>query len=162
MELHSSCQTISVDRGHIEIVGSGGKDGSVSTYSRTPNRTPGYGSQTPVYAAAGSKTPLLGSQTPSWDAEARTPHYSGSMTPSHDGSMTPRQGAWDPTVTNTPARTNDFDYGMEEPSPSPGYNPSKYFSVFETVLAKFLFSRYSWLPNEFFIRSPYTRYYVWI
>lgn len=49
------------------------------------------------------------------------------MTPSHDaGSRTPGQsGAWDPTVTNTPARTSDFDgYNIEEagsPSYTPGY-----------------------------------------
>ena len=46
------------------------------------------------------------------------------MTPSHDGSRTPGQsGAWDPTVTNTPARNNDFDgYSMEDGG-SPGYAP---------------------------------------
>lgn len=91
VELHSSCQTISVDRNHIAVVGATAKDGSVSTY-RTPNRTPGYGSQTPIYV--GSKTPLHGSQTPQYDAGSRTPY--GAMTPSHDGSMTPRHGAWDP------------------------------------------------------------------
>lgn len=55
---------------------------------------------------------------------SRTPHY-GSMTPSHDGSRTPGQsGAWDPMVTNTPARTNNFDgYNMEEAG-SPGYGPN--------------------------------------
>ncbi|XP_058819895.1 transcription elongation factor SPT5 [Topomyia yanbarensis] len=122
VELHSSCQTISVDRNHIAVVGTTPKEGSVSSYIRTPSRTPGssYGAQTPVYA--GSKTPLHGSQTPSYDIGNRTPY--GSMTPSHDGSMTPRHGAWDPAVTNTPARSNDFDFNMEEPSPSPGYNPS--------------------------------------
>lgn len=124
VELHTSCQTISVDRNHIAIVGVPGRDGGfVSTYGRTPSRTPGYGSQTPVYASAGSKTPLLGNQTPNWDSEGRTP-YAGAMTPSHDGSMTPRHGAWDPNITNTPARNNDFDYTIEESSPSPGYNPS--------------------------------------
>lgn len=46
------------------------------------------------------------------------------MTPSHDGSMTPRQGAWDPSVTNTPARPNEYEYNLEDPSPSPGYNPN--------------------------------------
>lgn len=59
----------------------------------------------------------------------RTPHYS-SMTPSHDGSRTPGQsGAWDPTITNTPAhRSSDLDaYSLDEASPSPGYNPSKYW-----------------------------------
>ncbi|XP_001844481.2 transcription elongation factor SPT5 [Culex quinquefasciatus] len=122
VELHSSCQTISVDRNHIAVVGSTPKEGSVSSYIRTPSRTPSgsYGAQTPVYS--GSKTPLHGSQTPSYDVGNRTPY--GSMTPSHDGSMTPRHGAWDPAVTNTPARSNDFDFNMEEPSPSPGYNPS--------------------------------------
>lgn len=46
------------------------------------------------------------------------------MTPSHDGSMTPRTGAWDPAITNTPARsTTDYDY-LEDPSPSPSYNPN--------------------------------------
>ena len=47
------------------------------------------------------------------------------MTPSHDaGSRTPGQsGAWDPTVTNTPARTADFDnYNIEETG-SPNYTP---------------------------------------
>lgn len=62
VELHSSCQTISVDRNHIAVVGAPAKDGSVSSF-RTPNRTTGYG--TPSYAA-GSKTPLLGSQTPQY------------------------------------------------------------------------------------------------
>lgn len=125
VELHTSCQTISVDRNHIVIVGEPGKEGSVSTYGRTPARTPGYGAQTPSYTAAGSKTPLVGSQTPNWDSDTRTPY--GTMTPSHDGSMTPRHGAWDPTANTTPARNTDFDYSLEEPSPSPGYNPSTSF-----------------------------------
>lgn len=46
------------------------------------------------------------------------------MTPSHDGSMTPRHDAWNPAVTNTPARSNDFEFNLDESSPSPGYNPS--------------------------------------
>lgn len=122
VELHSSCQTISVDRNHIAVVGAPAKDGSITVYGRTPSRTPGYGgSQTPIYNS-GSKTPLHGSATPQYDIGSRTPH--GSMTPSHDGSMTPRQSAWDPMVTNTPARTADFDYNLEDPSPSPGYNPN--------------------------------------
>lgn len=120
VELHTSCQTISVDRNHIAVVGGPGKEGSVSTYGKTPARTPAYGSQTPVYS--GSKTPLHGSATPQYDAGNRTPY--GSMTPSHDGSMTPRHGAWDPSVANTPGRSNDFDYSLDESSPSPGYNPN--------------------------------------
>lgn len=52
---------------------------------------------------------------------SRTPHY-GSMTPSHDGSRTPGQsGVWDPSVSNTPARTNDFDNYSIEDGGSPGY-----------------------------------------
>ncbi|XP_052861646.1 transcription elongation factor SPT5 [Anopheles cruzii] len=123
VELHSSCQTISVDRNHIAVVDGAAvvREGSMSSYLRTPSRTPAsnYGAQTPVYS--GSKTPLHGSQTPQYEPGSRTPY--GSMTPSHDGSMTPRHGAWDPSVSNTPARGNDFDF-IEEPSPSPGYNPS--------------------------------------
>jgi transcription elongation factor SPT5 len=121
VELHSSCQTISVDRNHIAVVGAPAKDGSISSF-RTPNRTPGYGSATPQYI--GSKTPLHGSQTPQYDIGNRTPY--GGMTPSHDGSMTPRhESAWNPAVTNTPARPNDFsEFSLDESSPSPGYNPS--------------------------------------
>lgn len=48
VELHSSCQTISVDRNHIAVVGAPAKDGSITVYGRTPARTPGYGSQTYV------------------------------------------------------------------------------------------------------------------
>lgn len=139
VELHSSCQTISVDRNHIAVVGAPSKDGSMTSF-RTPNRTPGYGgSATPQYHA-GSKTPLHGSQTPQYDLGSRTP-YGGKflddlccsnykflaptgMTPSHDGSMTPRYDAWNPAVTNTPARSNDFEFSLDESSPSPGYNPS--------------------------------------
>lgn len=121
VELHSSCQTISVDRNHIAVVGAPAKDGSMTSF-RTPNRTPGYGAATPQYI--GSKTPLHGSATPQYDIGSRTPY--GGMTPSHDGSMTPRHdSAWNPAVSNTPARPNDFnDFSLDESSPSPGYNPS--------------------------------------
>lgn len=116
VELHSSCQTISVDRNHIAVVGAPSKDGSITVYGRTPSRTP-FGSQTPTYI--GSKTPLHGSATPQYDG-SRTPH--GSMTPSHDGSATPRANAWDPMVMNTPARNPEYEYNDEQPSPS--YNPN--------------------------------------
>ncbi|XP_046987782.1 transcription elongation factor SPT5 [Schistocerca americana] len=121
VELHSTCQTISVDRSHIAVVGAPTRDGSFSSYSRTP----AYGGgQTPVYRD-GSKTPMHGSQTPIYDAGSRTPHFGG-MTPSHDGSQTPgRSGAWDPTIANTPRRPNEFDsYPIDDASPSPTYNPS--------------------------------------
>lgn len=55
VELHSSCQTISVDRNHIAVVGQPAKDGSISSYGRTPGRTPtsSHGAQTPIYNAGG-------------------------------------------------------------------------------------------------------------
>ncbi|XP_063989412.1 transcription elongation factor SPT5-like [Diachasmimorpha longicaudata] len=116
VELHTTCQTISVDRSHIAKVGVPTKDGRFSSYTRTPVHS--TGGQTPMY---GSKTPMHGSQTPMYENGSRTPHY-GSMTPSHDGSRTPGQsGAWDPTVTNTPARNNDFDVYSLEDGGSPGY-----------------------------------------
>merc|ERR1719273_883328 len=121
VELHSKCQTISVDRTRIQTVG-GPSRGSVSTYAKTPSQDP---NRTPMYATPGSRTPMYGSQTPMYDG-SRTPHY-GSMTPSHgeDGSRTPgRSGAWDPTISNTPPHPKDFDdYSFDENSPSPNYNP---------------------------------------
>lgn len=122
VELHASCQTISVDRGHIAKVGAPAKEGGFSTYGRTPGRTPAYGFQTPQYNREG-RTPMLGSYTPVYNSGSRTPHY-GSMTPSHDGSQTPGQGAWDANITNTPARSNDFESSyLDESSPSP-FNPN--------------------------------------
>lgn len=119
VELHSSCQTISVDRNHIRVVGAPAENGSITTYGRTPARTPAYGLQTPVYS--GAKTPMYGNQTPQFDSGSRTPH--GSMTPSHDGSHTPRN-VWDASVGNTPARSSDIDFNMDQPTPSPNYNAS--------------------------------------
>jgi len=122
VELHSKCQTISVDRSRLGIVSSGKGGGQLSTYNKTPMHGP---SGTPMYATPGSRTPMYGSQTPMYDG-SRTPHY-GSMTPSHgeDGSRTPgRSGAWDPTISNTPAQTREFDdYNFDDTSPSPNYNP---------------------------------------
>lgn len=108
VELHSTCQTIWVDRSRIANVGVPTKDGGSSSYSRTPAYA--QGSQTPMYSG-GNETPMHGSQTPMYESGSRTPH-NGSMTPSHDaGSRTPGQSdAWDPTIPNTPARTSDFDF----------------------------------------------------
>lgn len=102
VELHTSCQTISVDRNHIADVGTPSRDGSISSYARTPAYA---GSQTPLYRDTGNKTPMH-------DAGSRTPlHSYGSMTPIHDGSRTPNaHSEWDPAIPNT--------------YPSPGYNPS--------------------------------------
>ncbi len=137
VEMHSTCQTISVDRNHIATAAAPAKSGSFSTHARTPlygagsqtpmytggNKTPMHGSQTPVHG--GSMTPMHGSQTPSYEPGSRTPHY-GAMTPTHDGSRTPNRSAWDPTVTNTPARGS----GAWEPANTParasddGYDPA--------------------------------------
>lgn len=102
IELHTSCQTISVDRNHITDVGTpSGRDGSASSYGRTPAYA---GNQTPLYRDSGNKTPMC-------DSGSRTPLHYGSMTPIHDGSRTPNASSeWDPAVSNT--------------YPSPGYNPS--------------------------------------
>uniref|UniRef100_A0A3P9NKA0 Transcription elongation factor SPT5 n=1 Tax=Poecilia reticulata TaxID=8081 RepID=A0A3P9NKA0_POERE len=115
VELHSTCQTISVDRQRL-TTGAKRHTGSTSAHGRTPM----FGSQTPMYGA-GSRTPIYGSQTPMHDS--RTPHY-GSQTPLHDGSRTPGQsGAWDPSNPNTPSNDEEYDFGFDdEPSPSPqGY-----------------------------------------
>lgn len=102
IELHTSCQTISVDRNHIADVGTPSRDGGISTYGKTPSYS---GNQTPLYRDIGNKTPMC-------DSGSRTPLHYGSMTPIHDGSRTPNASSeWDPSVSNT--------------YPSPGYNPSK-------------------------------------
>lgn len=115
VELHTTCQTITVDKNRIEVVGtaSGSRSGGISTY----NKTPMYGGQTPMH---GGRTPIYGSQTPMHDG-SRTPAY-GSQTPLHDGSRTPvHSSIWDPSVSNTPRP--DFSDDFNEPSPSPS-NPS--------------------------------------
>ncbi|XP_063117596.1 transcription elongation factor SPT5 isoform X4 [Rattus norvegicus] len=119
VELHSTCQTISVDRQRLTTVDSQRPGGMTSTYGRTPM----YGSQTPMYGS-GSRTPMYGSQTPLQDG-SRTPHY-GSQTPLHDGSRTPAQsGAWDPNNPNTPSRYNTDQFSpYAAPSPQGSYQPS--------------------------------------
>lgn len=115
VELHSSCQTISVDRGHIAGAAGAGAAGGASFYSRTPSRTPAAGAATPTYRDTGIKTPMHGSATPVYEAGGRTPHY-GSATPSHEGGRTPAHGAWDPSAAATPARAPDFEYSpLDEP-----------------------------------------------
>ncbi|XP_053908890.1 transcription elongation factor SPT5-like isoform X3 [Cuculus canorus] len=117
VELHSTCQTISVDRQRLTTVGSRRPGGMASAYGRTPNVRI---SQTPMYGS-GSRTPMYGSQTPLHDG-SRTPHY-GSQTPLHDGSRTPAQsGAWDPNNPNTPSRwaPQNPDIPSGTPTPPPG------------------------------------------
>jgi transcription elongation factor SPT5 len=96
IELHSSCQTISVDVSRIQVIGgAGGKTGNVTTYSRTPTYN-ANSANTPMYREQGGRTPMQDG--------SRTPHY-GSQTPLHDaGSRTP---AWDPNITNTPGHDSD-------------------------------------------------------
>lgn len=91
VELHSSCQTISVDRNHIAVVGAPNKNGSVTSYGRTPIRTPPspYGYKTPQYEIG---------------AGCRTPY--GSMSPSLEGNISPRTG-WDSTTSS--AQNSDCD-----------------------------------------------------
>ena len=113
VELHTSCQTISVDKSRIALLNQpkGGQTcARVSTPAYNLSKTPSYGgSRTPLHTGAmtpsyGAMTPSYGAMTRSHDFGGRTPHY-GAMTPAHDGSMTPgRAGAWDPTNPNTPAR----------------------------------------------------------
>ncbi|CAL1263967.1 unnamed protein product [Larinioides sclopetarius] len=118
VELHSKCQTISVDRSRLSTV-AGSSIGGISSYGRTPM----YGSQTPMYAV-GSRTPMYGSQTPQYGVGSRTPNY-GTQTPLHDGSRTPGYGGvWDPTAANTPAYSSeDFSDPYNEPSSSPSSYP---------------------------------------
>uniref|UniRef100_A0A7N8WYM5 Transcription elongation factor SPT5 n=1 Tax=Mastacembelus armatus TaxID=205130 RepID=A0A7N8WYM5_9TELE len=97
VELHSTCQTISVDRQRLTTIsGRHFLQGAKRHSGMTSTHGPG----------------------------SRTPHY-GSQTPLHDGSRTPGQsGAWDPNNPNTPSRNDeDYDFGYDdEPSPSPqGY-----------------------------------------
>ena len=107
VELHASCQTITVDKQRIEVVGgqTGARQGNVSSYSRTPM----YGSQTP-----------MASRTPMYDAGSRTPRQG--MTPVYDPSRTPVHGsAWDAAAA-TPRPDFENDYN-NEPSPDTKFNP---------------------------------------
>ena len=122
VELHTKCQTISVDRVRLSVVG------GVKAPVKTPQggfATPAGGGQTPA-AGFGGRTPMYGSQTPLYDG-SRTPHYGGA-TPRHDGSATPNaNSAWDPTSSQTPRE--DFeadDYWDDQPNSNlnpttPGY-----------------------------------------
>jgi len=118
VELHTTCQTISVDLVRLTVVD------SAKVFGRTPGgsfATPvQHGGQTPV---VGSRTPLYGSQTPMHDG-SRTPHYGGA-TPRYDGGATPsdrHSSAWDPTSTVTPR--NDFEDDWDEQPPSASLNPT--------------------------------------
>lgn len=130
VELHTKCQTISVDKQRLTIVTGPETAGMTSTWGRTPQfgaQTPAYGSMTPSYGSmtplpgGGGRTPMYGSQTPMQGDGGRTPSY-GYMTPSHDPSRTPLHGssAWDPSVSNTPARQDEWSSYYDSSVPSPG------------------------------------------
>ncbi|XP_056670571.1 transcription elongation factor SPT5-like [Monodelphis domestica] len=77
VELHTTCQTISVQSQRLVRLG------TPSSQSRdsTPHATPSYGSQTPIYN--------LGSFTPLYDC--RTPKAQGDQTPDSRASSPPRK-----------------------------------------------------------------------
>lgn len=117
VELHTTCQTITVDKTRIARVDAGGRvisgEPGISSAASTPaysttSRTPIYGSQTPMHS--GSRTPMHsvdGSRTPMHGLD-------GSRTPMHgDGSRTP---AWDSGATPRPEYDDYLD-----PSPSPSF-----------------------------------------
>lgn len=126
VELHTKCQTISVDLVRLSVVDN--TKAAIRTPGGTSFATPmqQFGSQTPM-AGLGSRTPMYGSQTPMHDG-SRTPHY-GSATPRYDGGATPSHSnfekgnsAWDPTSVNTPR--NDFEEDWEDQPPSASLNPT--------------------------------------
>jgi transcription elongation factor SPT5 len=132
VELHTKCQTISVDLVRLTVVD------SAKVFGRTPGgsfATPvQHGGQTPV---VGSRTPLYGSQTPMHDG-SRTPHYGGA-TPRYDGGATPsdrHSSAWDPTSTVTPR--NDFEDDWDEQPPSASLNPTT--PGYQVEIRAFLFT----------------------
>lgn len=109
VELHTTCQTITVDKSRIARVDAGGHVISGEPGS-TPSHAGSYSSRTPIY---GSQTPLhSGSRTPLYDG-SRTPLHDGSRTPLHDGSRTP---VWDSGATPR----QDYDDYMD-PSPSSSF-----------------------------------------
>jgi transcription elongation factor SPT5 len=129
VELHTNCQTISVDKQRLFVIT--GQDSAIMmTGLRTPQfgaNTPAYASMTPAYGVGGM-TPSYGSMTPLPGAGGRTPNYQSSsyMTLSYDPSCTPLHGnsAWDPTITNTPARQDDWYNYDTAPSPVNYNNPA--------------------------------------
>lgn len=117
VELHSTCQTISVDRQRLMIMGPKRHSGMMMTHEYISM----YGSQT-MYDT-GLRTRINISQTPLHD-QSFTSHC-GSQTPLHEGSRTPCQNeTWDPS---TPTIEEAYDPDIEDVScsreiqiPAPG------------------------------------------
>ncbi|KAK4336972.1 hypothetical protein RND71_043422 [Anisodus tanguticus] len=112
VELHSSCQTITVDKSRICVVDA---NGLVTNTSSNYNKTPMYGSKTPI---SGSRTPSYGSQTPNPGASTRdvgssTPYHDPSRTPSHTGS------SWDPSSSDFATPNTNFGDDWDEPTTGP-------------------------------------------
>lgn len=109
VELHTTCQTITVDKSRIALVTSDGR--ILPTGTTIPQTPSGYDSSANTPNPYGGRTPNYGSQTP-MHSGSRTPMHDPSRTPLHDGSRTP---AWDSGATPRP----EFDDYLD-PSPSPG------------------------------------------
>lgn len=146
VELHSSCQTITVDKSRICVVGANGQakpNANLSAYNKYDfilnlnfilnfsnfyfyhyhfykKRTPMYGSKTPLQ---GNRTPAYGSQTPAYGSQ--TPNAAGSSTPYHDPSRTPLHSGWDPSTSDFNSNSNDDwdDAIPTNPSSSSYLNP---------------------------------------
>ncbi|KAI0980149.1 hypothetical protein GJ496_004273 [Pomphorhynchus laevis] len=123
VELHSQCQTISVDRARVMFIDDNTQDKTKSAAAASENpllaktsfHTPVYGSQTPMYSA---------SHTPMHDSGNRTPCGVGSNTPrSTDGGGLTPGNVWDPMIPMTP-RSVDIDRNSSGPY-SPMYHPPK-------------------------------------
>lgn len=108
VELHTTCQTITVDKSRIALVTA---DGRVIPTAGANNAHAGFDSVSSTPNPYGNRTPSYGSQTP-MHSGSRTPMHDPSRTPMHDGSRTP---VWDSGATPRP----EFDDYLE-PSPSPG------------------------------------------
>uniref|UniRef100_A0A8D0CRI9 Transcription elongation factor SPT5 n=1 Tax=Sander lucioperca TaxID=283035 RepID=A0A8D0CRI9_SANLU len=142
VELHSTCQTISVDRQRLTTMGAKRHSGMTSTHGRTPM----YGSQTPMYGT-GSRTPMYGSQTPihegkrlSGNEEEYDFGYDDEPSPSpqgYGGTPNPQTPGYpevpspqvnpqyNPQTPGTPAMYNTEQYSpYAAPSPQGSYQPS--------------------------------------
>ncbi|XP_050430817.1 transcription elongation factor SPT5-like isoform X2 [Adelges cooleyi] len=108
VELHSPCQTISVDKRNIMMVG-GQQSKDRRTMPSSTKTSLNVVPMTPSYREGG-KTPMYGSMTPSYEVGSRTPAY-GNMTPSHDTTISSL--AWDPAAGYTPARDSDTDHSYQ-------------------------------------------------
>jgi transcription elongation factor SPT5 len=123
VELHSSCQTISVDCNRIQVIGgASGKTGNITTYSKTP-RPESTWSKTPLHD--GNVTPgYTGGQTPGYGN--RTPGYTGGQTPGYTGNQTPRADNWGDRTpshnlpSSTPNRTEDEPWETTYNPQTPG------------------------------------------